>query len=385
MIGVVLRKELMDHWRDRRSVMGALVIPVIGPLILMFTLQMMGDRLADRELEVPVVGAEHAPQVVTFLRGLDAQIVAPPEDPEQAVIEGEVPFVVRFGPDFGPRMTALRSAPVELLVDRSNMKAAQDANRLRRLLAAYSEQVAGQRLIVRGVAPEMAQPLEVREVDLSRPEQLAVQLLGVMPLLLILAAFTGGASVAIDTTAGERERGSLEPLLLQPVSRVRLLLGKWLATCAFALGVLCCTLVGFWLVLRFVDTSDLGMTIAFRPTQALAALGLLAPLAALAGALQMLVSTFARTFKEAQTYLSLFTLLPILPALYLMLNPGSTETWMLLVPAMAQVAAITDALGGASVPAHFFALVWVSSAIYCVVCLAVLARLLKRETIIFGR
>lgn len=385
MIWVVLRKELTDHWRDRRSVMGALVLPVIGPLLLLLVFNLIGQQVADRELEVPVVGAEHAPQLIAFLRRVDAKIVDAPDDPVQAVIDGDVPMVLRIDADYSERLAQSRSAPVDILVDDANQKGQRDVRMLRHALMAYNQELTSQRLIVRGVAPEIARPLAVREVNVAAPERSAAQVLSIVPLMLLLVAFIGGMNIAIDATAGERERRSLEPLLLNPVARSTILLGKWLATSVFSLAVLLVALVGFMITIRVADTSDLGVTLSFGLEQALPALGTLAPLAILAAALQMLVATFARTFKEAQTYLSLFSLLPIAPALYLMLNPGNTETWMMLVPAMGQVAAITDVLGGDPIAPLHFVLIWASSAVYCAVCLGVLSRLLYREEIVFGR
>lgn len=385
MIRAVLRKELTDHWRDRRSVLGALVLPIIGPLLLLLVFDLVGQQVADRPLEVPVHGGENAPHLIGYLRGVGAEIVPAPKDPEEAVLNGDVPMVLKIAPDYREQLADTRPAPVEIIVDDSNQKAQRDIRMLNNALQAYSDQLATQRLIARGVVATVTKPLAVREVNVARPEQSAAQILGIVPMLLVLVAFIGGMNIAIDATAGERERRSLEPLLLNPISRIRLLIGKWLATTVFSLGVLALATTLFVVTVQFADTSELGITVRFGVEQALSALTALVPLAVLASALQMLVATFARTFKEAQTYLSLFSLLPIAPALYLMMSPEPTAAWMMFVPAMSQVAVVTDILGGEPIPPGWFAIMWASSAVYCAVCLGVLSRLLYREEIIFGR
>lgn len=385
MIRVVWRKELQDHWRDRRSLLGALVLPLVGPLLLLLVFQLIAQQVADRDLQVPVAGRANAPQLIAFLEGIGAEIVEAPSEPRKAVADGEVPMVLMITPDYEERLAQTRSAPVDILVDDSNRDAQREVRMLRRALIAYGDQLTSQRLIVRGVAPSVAKPLSVRDVNVASSERTAAQLLTIVPLLLVLAAFMGGMNIAIDATAGERERRSLEPLLLTPVSRGKLLIGKWLATSTFSLGLLVVAVGLFVVTITFADTSELGIVVRFGVEQGLWTLAVLAPLALLAASLQLLVATFARTFKEAQTYLSLFSLLPIAPALYLMMSPGTTELWMMFVPAMSQVAVITDVLGGDAVPYLRLVVMWASSAAYTAVCLLALTRLLAREEIVFGR
>ncbi len=385
MIRVVLRKELRDNWRDRRSVLGALVLPAIGPLLLLLVFGLISERRAERSLEVPVVGAQHAPQLISFLAGAGAEILEPPADPERAVIDGDVELVLRIDESYQTALAAVRAAPVELLIDASNAKAHGSIRRLNGLLAAYADQLTGQRLVLRGVAPEVAHPLAVRERDLATPKRAAAQVLGIIPMLLVLIAFIGGMNIAIDTTAGERERGSLEPLLLNPATLGSIVIGKWLATAVFALAVLSLGLTGFVAIVTLAPPEGLGTAVTFGVTEALWALSALAPLAILAAALQMVVATFARTFKEAQTYLSLFSLLPIAPALFLMFDAATSQLWMMFVPAMGQIATVNDILRGEVVPWHHIAILWATSAVYSAGCVTVLTRLLRRETIVFGR
>lgn len=385
MIRLVFLKELIDHLRDRRSVIGSLVLPVVGPLLLIAMVQLISDLKSDTVLDVPVVGAEHAPDLVKYLIQNDAHLLPAPEDPEGVVRRGEADMVLLIGPAYPERFAAGKSAPVQLIVDDSRNDSQQNVRRLSRLLAAYSQKLAALRLIARGVSPEIAAPVQLEEIDLSTPEKLAANLLNMVPLFLMFAALAGGMNVAIDTTAGERERGSLEPLLLNPVPRVVLVLGKWLATVTASAGVTLLTLIGFMLTLHFLPLEELGMKVLLGPKQALMMLGAVLPLALFGSALQMLIATFARSFKEAQTYLNLLNLVPMAPSMFLMFKPAQSEWWMLPLPTVAQIGTVVDVMRGEVVPAWHLPVIGASSLAYAAVCLICLVRLLGQERIIYGR
>jgi sodium transport system permease protein len=385
MIRAVFRKELVDHCRDRRSMLGALVLPVLGPLVLVGLFRLLSQLGGDPPIQLPVVGAEHAPRLVEYLKASGAEVLPAPTNPEDSVRRGDVNAVLVIDPDYGERFAAGRSAPVQLIVDQSRSEASHTARRVTRLVYGYAQSLGALRLLARGISPEVATPIALEELDLSTPQKLAANLLNVVPMLLMLAAFMGGMNVAIDTTAGERERGSLEPLLLNPVPRYRLVLGKWLTTVAFSTVITLVTLVGLSSTVRFLPLEEVGLKVLLGPSEALSMLASVLPLTLFASALQMLIATFARSFKEAQTYLSLFNLLPMAPSMVLMLEPTRTAAWMLPVPALAQVSTLVDVMRGEVVPVWHFGLIVLSSLAYTALCLWALVRLLGREQIVFGR
>lgn len=385
MIRVVLFKELIDHLRDRRSVFGSFVLPVVGPLLLLGMFQLLSDLGRDRPLSLPVIGSEHAPRLVDYLEANGAEVLPAPMYPEDSVRRGDVDVVLVIEPSYPERFSAGQSAPLHLIVDASRNDAQRTVRRVERLLHSYAQGLGAMRLIARGISPEVAAPIELDEVDLSTPEKLAANLLNVVPLFLMLAALVGGMNVAIDTTAGERERGSLEALLLNPVPRRSLVLGKWLATSLASLAVATVTLLGFMITVRFLPLEELGMKVLLGPYEALLMWLAVAPLALFGSGLQMLIATFARSFKEAQTYLNLLNLLPMAPSMFLMFEPTRSEAWMLPLPAMAQVAAVVDVMRGEAIPAWHLAVILVTSLAYTALCLAGLIRLLDEEKIIFGR
>lgn len=386
MIGAVLLKELVDNLRDRRSVLSALIYPLIGPLALGLTLALVAEwQRTDLPLELPVVGAERAPSLIAFLEQNGALLQPAPADPEAAVREGKARAVLIIPEDYPADFRAGRPATLQLVVDESSNRARMTIQRAQRLLTAWGGQVAALRLLARGVSPELANPVLVDRVDVATPEKLAANLLNMLPLFLLLASFIGGMHVAIDATAGERERGSLEPLLINPISRGALVAGKWGATLVFSAAVLALTLAGFATMVRFVPLEAIGLQLHIGPREAGAILAAALPLTLLAGALQLLVATFARSFKEAQTYLSLLLFAPMIPGMLLGLMPIQPQPWMMFVPGLSQQMLVTGLVSGE--PAAGWALVAsaATTAIASAALLGVTARLFTRESIVFGR
>lgn len=381
----VLGKELADNLRDRRSVLSALVYPLIGPLVLGATLTLVSDWQKDDRLELPVVGAEHAPSLITALRENGVTILPPPDDPESEVRDGKADAVLIIGEDYPERFRQARSAPLQLLVDDSRNKARARSQKVHQLIAGYGSQIGALRLLARGVSPELAAAVAVERVDLSTPEKLAARILNVLPLFLLMAAFIGGMQVAIDTTAGERERGSLEPLLLNPVSRGALVAGKWLTSVLFAGGVVSLTLAGFVVMSRVVPLEEIGIRLHLGASEVAVLLATVLPLVLLASALQVLVATFARSFKEAQMYLSLLLFAPVIPGLVLGLHPVETSSWMMLVPGLAQQQLITMVVSGEAISPASVLVAGACSVAFGVLLIGATARLFLRESIIFGR
>ncbi|MFO0635480.1 MAG: ABC transporter permease [Nannocystaceae bacterium] len=286
--------------------------------------------------------------------------------------------------DYGERFRASRSVRVELMVDNSRNETRSKVRRTRRVLESYAAGIGAQRLLLRGIDPQVAAPVAVAEVDLATPQQLAANVLNVIPMFVMMAAFIGGMYVATDSTAGERERGSLEPLLANPVSRTALVLGKWLATAALSGTSLLLTLVTAGVALSRAPLEELGVQASFGLDQAAIVCLVMLPVALLAAGLQLVVATFARSFREAQTYLSVLTLAPMLPGVMLTVMPLDQARWTLVVPILGQQQVLMDVIRGDAVgPAQLL----VPSAIVLVlglVCVRATAWLFGRERIVFG-
>ena len=376
----VFLKEVTENLRDRKTVVNALVMgPLLGPLffalMMSFVITKQLDS-AEKPLKVPVVGAEHAPNLVGWLQRQGVEVQPAPDDAERTLRDRDAAAVLVIPADYGTRWNAGETAQVKVLLDSSNQDGRAPVARLDGLLEAYARQQSALRLSVRGVHPAVLSPVVVARRDIASQQQRAGQLLGFLPYLLILGAFLGGMYLAIDTTAGERERQSLEPLLANPASRAEIVLGKLGATFGFAMVSMMLSLVVFAIAFRYMPLDRLGMKVEFGASLVLRAGLLMVPLALAFAALQTVVAAYAKSYREAQTYLSLLMLLPMIPSVLLMVSPMQGETWMSATPLLSQnVLIMALAKGEAVAMADFalsfgctlalaIALVWVAVRIY---------------------
>jgi sodium transport system permease protein len=380
----VMRKELLDAFRDRRMVMMALLLmPVAVPLLIAGLGSIGAKRQAEKlekTLELPVIGAERAPNLVAWLGTHDVSVLPPPADPDAAVRAQEHAVVLRIDARYAEDWRAGRPAAVEIIYDSSRpMQSGATIARVRALLAGYDRQVGALRLIARGLHPSVMQPLRVADRDVATPDSRFDFAQQMLPYLLLLLAFIGGMQLAIDATAGERERQSLEPLLATPASREAIISGKILATAVFTLLSVATTLVMFRVIFAIVPTgyADLSMDL---PWPALARLLVVVlPVVLLGATVLTALAAFARSHREAQGYLPLLMFLPILPTLYLMVAPVKTQLWMLAVPFLGQNQMILRILRGERVTAAEWAVSLVAGLVLALAAWWVAARLYHRE------
>jgi sodium transport system permease protein len=343
---VVFTKEVWEGFRDRRSLVTALFFPILGPALLavMLLLVSQSTRKADEKgVELPVAGQENAPNLVDYL-AQGARIVAAPADPEEAVRRGEVDVVVVIPPGFGERLRSGRPAPVRLVVDESRQQSRPAVSTAERLLAGWAHQTGVQRLMVRGIHPAVVEPLAVERVDVSTPASRAAMLLATVPFFLVMALFTGGMPVAIDATAGERERQSLEPLFAAPVPRSALVLAKMAGAAVFSSLALAETLVGFGLVPLALPSSRIGFSMRLDPWMLARCFALAIPMLLLASALMVVLAARARNFRAAQTTLSLLMLVPSLPGMALGFVGARPPAWVFGVPFLGEQMIVTRLL-----------------------------------------
>ncbi len=382
---VVLRKELLDALRDKRSLLSALVFPLVGPLMVVVLFRVIIEQQdVDEPVQLPVVGAEHAPGLVAFLTEHEVVVQPPPDDPEAAVRSGAAPAVLVVPDDYEARFRAGKSVSVELIVDRSRKESRSSVQRVERTVEGFSAQLGTMRLFARGVDPQIARPVTLARVDLATPRQRAADFLGMIPMFVAMAAFIGGMYVATDGTAGERERGSLEPLLVNPVDRRALAAGKWLATAALAAGSVVLTLVTSGIALSQVPLDELGIEMKLGAMDGVRLALVMLPVALLAGGVQLVVATFARSFREAQTYLSLLMFVPMLPGMYMTTASLDPAPWMSFVPILGQQVLMTSIVRGEGLDPVAFAIATSVAIAVGLGFVAWTARLFGRERIIYG-
>jgi len=388
LLGVVFKKEVLDSLRDRRTLSMVLFFPVFGPMVLAGTLSLVSRQARDvdeKPLALPVVAPERAPNLVAFLVERGVEVRPPPPDPSAAVRLGDADVVLEIPADHAESLREGRPAPVKLYVDHSRQSARAAIERVRSLLEGYSHRIGVQRLLLRGVHPAATTALAVEEVDMATPQSRAALLLSTLPYFLVMALFIGGMSVAIDATAGERERQSLESLLLHPVPRSAVVLGKLAAAAAFSAVALVETTIGFGLVPYFIPMEQLGFSIRLDPAVLVRIVLLMAPLLLLVAAFILLVASRARTFRAAQSSVSFMMLVPATPGIVLALVPIKLKLWMLMVPAFGEQLLVNRMLRGEPVELAQMATCMGSTLLWAVLVAALTVRAFNDEKFLFGK
>lgn len=380
-------KEIRDALRDRRTALMVLVASIVtGPLTLVLVAQFVSG-LEERAttLKVRLAGAEHAPALVNFLQRADVEIEKAPEDYAARVKDGRLDAVIVVPGDFHERWLAQEDARVELVYDDSRTEASPAIRQAERLLDSFNRETAYLRLMARGVSPSLNESVKIDRLNAATPRQKGAVLLFLIPMFAILAPLLGGMTVAIDATAGERERGSLEPLLANPVPTAMFAVGKWLAAWASATLVAMVTLSGFVLAAALYAERKLPSLLQFGVPEFIRFVAIVVPLAALTSAAQMLISTYGRSYREAQTYVSyLATAVSFVP-LAVMFSSAREAAWQAAVPVLGQLMALQRVLRGDGL-SSYDALVPAAIAIaLAIAAVAAVARLLRDERIVFGR
>jgi len=345
----VYRKEIVDALRDRRTLLTVLASAVLmGPLVLLAISGLVATLEANAEQrEVVVAGIGHAPTLVNFLARQTYTIKPAPAGYELLLRKAKLADAVVVVPDDFEAALVRGDAPiVEIVSDSANQRSQASAGRIARLLEAFSRERATLTLALRGVSPDALEPVRVEDRDLASTQTRATQITGMLPFFVLMAVLTGALNAALDTTAGERERGSLEPLLMNPAERWVLVLGKWgaVASVGMLIAVLACFsfLPGQWLL----RSDTLAAMFQYGVREAALFLVVLLPFAAAASALLMAVAIRCKTFKEAQAGTTVVMLAASLLPLINVFSLGEESPWYLWVPALAQNVLMTHVLKG---------------------------------------
>ena len=387
---IVLQKELTDTLRDRRSLVSALFNALFTPVLLIGIFVIIGQTFSERAekpLALPVAGAENAPSLIQFLKQNNVEIQSAPADPEAEVRAGDADVVLVIPDTFADDFSAGRPATVRLVVDDSRQAAGVTVNRTRNLLTSYSNQIGVLRLLARGVSPGVTDALAIETADVSTPQsQAAASLVNMTPYILVLVVFTAGLGIVTDTTAGERERGSLEPLLINPVPRRDFVLAKLSATAFYTAVMVTITLVALAVMLNVVPLEKyFGARLTVDVSAVLIILLIVLPIVLFASGLQMIIATNSRGFKEAQTTLGLLAILPGLPGLFLAFVPVKSNLWMMLIPTFGQQLLINQVMRGEAVNLLHFAVSAAVTLVFSLAFIIVAIRLYRREQVLFGK
>jgi sodium transport system permease protein len=382
----VFRKEVIDYARDRRTLLTSLLVgPLFGPILFGFVINLSIERSlkgATETTEVAVTGAEFAPNLVRYLASQRIEAVDGPADLDaaKAAVETGTHDVVLIIPEgFGERLGAGEPARVEMVSDLANSAGEREARRLRRVLERYNAELGAMRLVARGVSPFVMRPVSVDEVDVSTPSGRSALLLGMLSYFFVFSLLIGGMNLAIDSTAGERERGSLEPLVSLPVRRETVMLGKIAATCMYMLIALTLSLSAFVVALGFLPLQSLGMTPNFGPGTVLFAVILFLPFSLLGAAMMTLVASFTKSYKEAQSWVSMLLFAPTVPILIVSILTLRPRLEFMFIPSLSQHLLLVDRIKNEPLDPLYFLISFASTLILGILMTAVAARLYRRE------
>ena len=377
---IVYLKELTDALRDRRTLLMVLLSSVaIGPLVLVLVSTLVAGIEKRAEARVVVVqGMAHAPSLRNYLQRQTYTVQDAPADYEQQLKDSKLGEPVLVVPkDFEADLARGVAPEVVVVSSAANQRAQMGAGVVLRLLRGYNQEQATLRLAVRGVSPAALEALRIEEMDLADPGTRAAQLSTMVPFFVLMAVFYGALNAALDSTAGERERGSLEPLLMNPSSRMALVLGKWgaVASVGMLIAVLSCLsfLPGQWLL----KSEALAAMFRFGIGEALAFIALLLPLAGALAALLMAIAIRCKSFKEAQANATVVVLAVSMLPLVSLMNQEGTAPWHLWVPALAQTTLMGRVLRGEALPWADVLLPVLVSVAVAVLAMAFVARTLR--------
>jgi sodium transport system permease protein len=384
---IVARKELSDLLRDRKSIFWALfAVTISGPLvvgILYFVTKTITERID--KTTAAIVNAQFAPDLVRHFERRGIKIDADPKNYRERVKSGELDAVIEIDPDFARSLAEGRVAKITLITESSRDRSAPIVAKLSQELRAYSNAIGNERMILRGIAPAVARPIQIEEFDLATPEQRGARFLQIMSFYALFAGLMGAIAAALDVTAGERERQTLEPLLTTPVTSIELALGKWLAVSAINLLAVTTSLIGFLIALQFVPLAKLGIPFNFGLREFLGFMAVLVPFAFMVPAVFLAAGSAAKTAKEAQSSLgmgaSLVGLLPMIS----FLRQTQAPWWDAWVPVNGQYAVLSKVLRSEAIPSLDWLAMWVIPIAVATIALFIFAQRLGNEKLLAGR
>ena len=384
---IVAKKEFRDGVRDKRALLSAFFFPLSAPLFIYFLLNAVIEMSqVDETVSVPIYGADAAPGLIAYLTeaGIDVDHRDPQtlDEVKSQVADQTLDFALMIPEDFQNTMVSYQPPDLLIVSDSSRNDVAAQVGQLRRVLNQYNQELISLRLIARGVSPKVTIGARPISIDVASDQKRTASVLNFIPIYVLMAAFVAGLGIAIDGTAGERERKSLEPLLINPIRPIDIIFGKWFASGTFALLGMLATLVLCVVAMFALPVEEIGLSFEISTKQALALLMVSLPVPYIAASLQILLGLFAKSFKDAQSYIGILVILPMVPVIIRQFMPFVTEPWMAGIPIFAQSVLMMDVLAGSgySFLGLSVALVsgFVASALLCLVA----ARLLTTERMI---
>jgi len=387
---VVFRKELKDALRDKRALRMAFLPPIYFVAIfvglVIFAVNIANDKKVSGITSVPVYveGEQNLPELVAWLREQGADIKPIESGAFQQVKDKKIDFALILSDEAKQKRAKGESAPVWLVYDGANQKLSSSIGFVRSQVYTWGSRVGAVNLMARGVAPDVGNPIHLREENIADEQKMSVYLLASVPLTLLLAAFIASVGFSADMTAGERERRSLESLLITPAATFSIYLGKWLTSTLLTITILIIQLALLAIAFRLLPFNQLGLRVDVTYIELIKIFWVLLPVVFFAVSLQLSLSIFAKSFKDAQSLVAALIFIPMLLNFYTMFNPGVFYEWWLWVPVLGQAVVIKELLLGGAIAAFAFWKFWLVAIVITAASFWLGIKQLRRPNIIYG-
>ena len=396
-IGIVYRKELVDSLRDRRTLISMIVVPLLLMPLLTIGLGVVAVRqVGQASEEVPrvmIIGGEDSPNLQAEFKKLKGvEIVPPTADYAEQITSKQIRAAVEIPAGFDAKLAAGESMSVKIYIYEGELKSGFGADRLQRFLREFRDRAIRERLEVRHLPENLVRPFDIQRLNVATPEKVSGAILGgLVPYFVILLCLTGAMYPAMDLTAGEKERGTIETILCSPVSRTHLVLGKFLmvltaSVATAALSILSMT-VSFAVGKKMLQgvangTADAALQITMTAKAIIFVFVMVVPLAVLFSAALLAIALFAKSFKEAQSYISPLMIVVVLPAVAAVLPGVELNAALALVPVL-NASLVSKEIMTGTYHWNYIALIFASSCIYAAVAIAIAVKLFQREDVLF--
>ena len=392
-VGIVYRKELREALRDRRTVIATIIVPLFLFPLLSVGFGGLAEALVGKaKQEVPqvmILGGDDSPAVVAGLRKLDKiQLVPSTPDWKQKVINKDIRAVIDIPAGFEKSIADQHPQAVTIYDYDGDLKSSFAAEKIQKYLNAYRDDLVKDRLSAKNLPVAILKPFDVKEQNVAPPEKSGAALFfgGFIAYIVVFLCLNGGMQPAIDLTAGEKERGTIETILSSPIARSHLVFGKFLLVLTTALSTAALSVISMALsftVMRLLSkgtNSGLQMNIGFAA--ALSVFIMAIPLAVLFASVLLTIASFAKTSKEAQSYIMPLMFLVIIPAVAAML-PGVDLTYKLALVPILNVSLLCKELVIGTFHWNFIAIIFISTCVYAAFALSIAVQTFQRESVLF--
>jgi sodium transport system permease protein len=396
-IGIVYRKELVDSLRDRRTLISMTAVPLLLMPLLTIGLGVVSVRQVGQAREeipkVMVLGGEDSPNLRAELAKLEGvQIVAQEPDYAEEISSKQIRAAVEIPEGFDARLAAGEPMSVKIYMYEGELKSGFGADRMQRFFRDLRDRAIRERLEARHLPESLIRPFDIKQQNVAPPEKVGGAILGgLVPYFVILLCLTGAMYPAMDLTAGEKERGTIETILCSPVSRTHLVLGKFLMvlTASVATGVLSIIsmTVSFGVGKKLLQgvangAADTILQITMTGKAVISVFTMVLPLAVLFSAALLAIALFAKSYKEAQSYISPLMIVVVLPAVAAVLPGVELNAALALVPVL-NTSLISKEIMTGTYHWKYIVLIFASSCIYAAGAIAIAVKLFQREDVLF--